>query len=114
MHSFKQNGGAYIKDPRIDFSYNDKLIDLMESYYAKRMKQISLGMDGKEIDIIDHRHQQGLTKPEYYRTASHIELKQMLKEEHKCFSPLERIYDKILTYTWLVDNPNNPLPKDFP
>ena len=57
----------YVKDPRVDYSYNAKILDLMQKYFAIRSQQIEQGMDGPEIDIVEHDHRLGLEKPFYDR-----------------------------------------------
>ena len=38
--SMSELGVFYVKDPRVDYNYNWKLINLMEKYFALRAKQL--------------------------------------------------------------------------
>ena len=113
-NSLRDYGAIAIKDPRADFSYNWKFLSLMEKYYELRTKQLEQGMEGREVDIVPHKHQQGLTKPGFERSADFLDIKEMLKPEHKSFTPPVPDRDATITYTWLVDDNHNPLPKEFP
>ena len=112
-----------IKDPRVDFSDNDKYIDLMEDYFERTGE---LFYSGEKVEDIkpEVMYQVGATPENIEMARNHQETitKLNLAPEDMPQSPLEPVLDAKWRFMWkigkrpegAVDDFPQVIPRDFP
>jgi hypothetical protein len=75
--SLHKYGLLYVEDIRVDAAQNDRFLDLMEQYYAKRSHQFDMGQ--KNIDVVDSALPIGLKHCYHEKFISYKEDKDVLK-----------------------------------